>query len=292
MISVLIPAYNADCAALMRALSSQAEKLDTPCEIIVADDCSPDMAIRQKNRLCAQQTGCVYAEMKENIGPSRLRNKLADMAQYDRLLFLDADGLPVHEDFLSKYNAHFLPGGIVCGGFLYPPTNQFPTCPLRYRYGVRVEAKPASERLKNPYARFSGMSFLADKNVFAKVRFNDAMHFGYEDAGFGLMLEAAGVKVTYIDNPAWHLSNDSSAEYLDKVCRSIRNVLLQKDTMTKCVRLLQWHKRLRQMRLDGAMATGFRLSEKALRRNLTGRHPSLHIFALYKLGYICEVARK
>ncbi len=48
-----------------------------------------------------------YKVLGSNIGRSAIRNLLAKDANYDLLLFLDADVIPVKDDFISKYITAF-----------------------------------------------------------------------------------------------------------------------------------------------------------------------------------------
>ena len=84
MLSILIPTYNYDCTQLVRDLQKQAEKALTKYEIIVMDDASA--TCKETNRDINSLPHCQYIELTENIGRSRIRNRLADMARYDSKL--------------------------------------------------------------------------------------------------------------------------------------------------------------------------------------------------------------
>lgn len=292
MISILIPTYNTVCTEMVKRMKEKACKCGQPYEILLADDASPSMDIRRQNSQIGQWEGCRYIQLQSNVGPARIRNILACEARYECLVFMDADTLPAGDDFLISYIAHFTPGGVVCGGFIYPPQTQYPTCPLRYKYGIKVETATAEIRKRNPYTRFIGMNFCADKSVFSKVQFDENMHFGYEDAHFGGMLKDAGIMIIHIDNPVMHLSPDSSEEYLAKTRKSVRNLWIHRDRIHTPIRLLEmWHK-LEKIHLTNTTARIFRMTEKLIVRNLTGKNPSIHVFAFYKLGYLCTIIRE
>lgn len=291
MLSILIPTYNADCTALVDALLSEAETLDAPFEIVVADDGSrPE--IEAANRTIGDRPHCRYLPATGNIGPARLRNRLADEARFRYLLFLDADTWPGSASFLADYLRLAQPGSVICGGFRYrretPPSEKA----LRYCYGVRVEEKGADERSRQPYARFISMNFLADREVFRRVRFDDSMHFGYEDAYFGASLEQAGVPLIHAANPVFHLSLDTSTEYLAKIRTSVENLSRHIDKLRPSVRLLHWYGWLERAGGIGCVARIFRWVRPRLEANLTGNRPSMRLFAFYKLGYLCSIRRK
>lgn len=287
MLSILIPVYNTDCTQLVKQLQAEARSLRVPYEIIVADDASrPD--IGETNRQITEW-GCRYLPLPENIGPARIRNYLAEQAKYPSLLFMDADTLPASGHFLQDYLQAFRPNTVVCGGFLYHRQKPQPDYALRYYYGIQVEEKNAAQRGLHPYTQFIGMSFLADKQLFSKVRFDETMHFGYEDAWFGIRLKQAGIPIRHIDNPVYHLSADTSAAYLEKIRRSVDNLSNHIDKMRPYIRLLQWHTKIEKLHLKGTIASLFKRIRPLLEKNLTSASPSLHLFAFYKLGYLCLI---
>ena len=91
MLSILIPTYNYDCTRLVGDLHRQAERLGVAYEIIVADDASPIPTYKERNRAINALAHCRLIELEENVGRARIRNRLADEAQHEWLLFMDAD---------------------------------------------------------------------------------------------------------------------------------------------------------------------------------------------------------
>lgn len=289
MLSVLIPTYNTVCVALIREIRNQASELHIPFEIIVADDAS-SAEFQKENEIINSFPDCTFIRLTDNIGPAVIRNLLADKARYSWLLFLDADTFPASGTFLKDYIAAMHPGNVICGGFTYERQNIPPDQALRYAYGTAVEEMPATDRNKNPHARFIGMSFMIEKAVFNEIRFDETMHFGYEDASFGIRMREAGIPVLHIDNPVYHRSLENSADYLKKMQRSLQNLFLHADKMKSDIRLLRWHKKIEDYKLESFVARSFRLVQKPVTRNLTGKKPSLKLFAFYKLGYYCLVS--
>ncbi len=286
MISILIPAYNKVCVPLVEEMYHQARRLQIPFEILVADDGSAE-DIQAENRRMEKWENCRCLLLRDNVGPARIRNLLADRARYPYLLFMDADTMPAHPSFLQAYWEQRVEGGIVCGGFVYERTGTPRMCPLRYRYGIHVEEKTAAERGKRPFGQFIGMCFLASKEVFRAVRFDDAMHFGYEDAWFGVLLQQAAIPVKSIDNPVFHQATDKADDYLRKTRVSIQNLAARRHRLQPYIRLLRWHKKIEGLHLAVWVRLVFSWTEPLLVKNLTGAHPSLHLFAFYKLGYLC-----
>lgn len=291
MVSILIPTHNQICIDLVQAMHGQATKAHLPFEIIVADDASTDSQAKAVNRSIKQLPYCSYIELKQNIGPARIRNFLVSRAEYPYILLMDADTFPVHTQFLMTYIQSARPGSIVCGGFIYKRTPNPSMCQLRYKYGIQVEESPAKKRNDKPYDKFISMCFLADKTVFECVRFDEDMHFGYEDAQFGLQLQQAKIPIYHIDNPVYHQTTDEASAYLQKIERSIHNLLPHIDVLQAHIRLLAFYQKLHKAGLTTVVRSLFQLFRPLLIRNLTGKHPSLHLFAFYKLGYLCEIIK-
>ena len=292
MISILIPTYNQPCLELVEEMRRQAEALSAPYEIIVADDGSTDTATLLANQQIASLPHCRCLSPGKNLGPARIRNFLADAAREPYLLFLDADTFPVRDHFLVDYVIKAAANRVICGGFQYERTTHPAMCPLRYRYGIRVEERSAEARNRSPYSQFISMSFLIDRRLFERVRFSERMHFGYEDTYWGMMLEQAHVELVHIDNPVFHRTQDSAEAYLDKVRRSVKNLAENRELMRSQVRLLRWHEKISDFGLDGIFVYFFKKMRNKLERNLKGESPSMYLFAFYKLGYLCVVLRE
>lgn len=287
MISILIPTYNAVCLPIIERIYNQAITLRVPFEILLADDASAE-TFREQNRKMTMWPECRYLQKEENQGPARIRNFLASEAQYPYLLFLDSDVMPVADSFLSEYLKVARPGRVVCGGFIYPRKDIPANAVLRYKYGRMVEEQSAEARNKEPYNRFISMNFLICRESFQKVRFDETFHLGYEDTLFGMQLEQAGIEILHIENPVYHLVEENSEQFLFKIRRAVRNLDGHIEEMHSHVKLLRWYTCLKRWGMVPLIAYVFRHNEKRLVGNLTGRKPSLKLFAFYKLGYLCN----
>lgn len=97
--SVIVPVYNA-APFLERCLQSLAASEFRDYECIVVDDASTD-----DTRVVAGRFGSRLVALEENGGPARARNRGAECAQGEILVFIDSD-VCVHPDTLSRFDAH------------------------------------------------------------------------------------------------------------------------------------------------------------------------------------------
>ena len=174
-LSILIPVYNWDCTQLIKDLHFQGLTLGIPYEIIVADDCSTDKDLKEKSRLVAEtHENCRYFALPHNIGRSAIRNFMADQSQYDKLLFLDCDAEVKNKQFLKKYMDASHKASVVCGGLTHPDAIPQKGMELRYLYEKNAAfERSAGFRSQNPYLRFTSFSFLIEREVFMKIRFDE-----------------------------------------------------------------------------------------------------------------------
>ncbi len=292
MLSVLIPTYNYDCTGLATELQRQISACGIVAEVVVMDDASPDLEKRNSNRVINDLPNCRFVQLENNVGIARIRNLLADEAQYDKMLFLDSDVYPVHDNFIKAYLDASLNSDVVCGGLMFRETPPSPECTLRYKYGSQVEASTVEHRMKDPYAEFRTLSFLISRDVFMKVRFNEAFtQYGHEDTFFGKEIGEKGYSLIHIDNPIYHDVPDTNEAFLSKTRRSIENLKKHKEILLSHVRVLRFCDRLHKWHLDSLVSLVFRMLRKPLECNLLGKSPSLFLFNVYKVGYLCYIMR-
>ena len=290
MLSILIPTYNYDCTALVQELQRQISATGITAEVIVMDDASPDSRLRNANRAIDHLPHCRLVQLPHNVGIARIRNLLADEAQYDYLLFLDSDVFPACDNFLSQYLQARNDADVVCGGLLFRPTPPSPHCSLRYKYGSIVESQSVAQRMKQPYGEFRTLNFFISRKAFMHTRFNELfVRYGHEDTFFGKELQQKGFTITHIDNPIYHDVPDTNEQFLSKTRRSIENLREHYDILLSHVRLLRLYHKLRHLHLDALIAAIFGIIEPLLLRNLLGASPSLAMFNIYKAGYICRI---
>ncbi len=295
MLSVLIPTYNFDVCPLVHKLVKQLDYTGAEYEIIVLDDASTGMLSCDLNTLPRVH----FEKLKENTGRSRIRNTLAKKARYPWLLFLDADTLPVHEEYIQNYleiiKTH--PAyDVFFGGIRYRPEDYRPDNSLRYNYGIRRESHNAHKREKQPYTSLLMSNTLMRKSVFDKISFNEKIKlYGHEDAVFSFDLHHAGFSLKHIDNPVYHTGLEENKVFLNKSKTAVRNLWLlykQKLISPKINKLLRYYLFLEKAGLTSIPAALYEKKQARWERKLTGEKASMKFFDLFRLTYLCYVARE
>ena len=294
MLSILIPTYNYNVFPLVSELQKQAIAQGVEFEIIVFDDASPDGNKRAENEKINTLEHCRYTLLQKNIGRSAIRNLLAENARYEWLLFLDADTLPITENFIAGY----LPclnheEKIVYGSIKYRPEQPSANRLLRWIYGNEREALPIHVRQQEPYLSLLTLNFAISKPVFRNVKFNEEIpNLRYEDTLFSYDLMKANIKVEHIANEVYHLGLDTSELFVKKSEEAVvglKYLLDNKLLPPDYIKLAKAYVRLRKFGLLPVMAVFHSTTKSAFRKNLLGSKPSLFIFDLYRLGYLCSL---
>ena len=279
MLSILIPTHDFTCYRLVYDLHTQAERLGMPYEIIVAEDGSRSQVNIIANHKICELSNCQHILRKENVGRSAIRNFLMSKAKGDVLLFMDADGKVVRQDFLARYLEAGQTHDVVCGGIKTPDVWHNPESMLRWKYEKAYEQK-------HGYVshQFRSFCFLISRRVSEKVRFDERYHhYGYEDVQYGKDLEAAGFQVFAIDNPLENTDIEPNDIFLQKTEMALRTAhKFQKDIGDSVIISSTYQK---YIAFAWAIRLFFRLFRPLMRRNLLSPNPSLFWFSVYKLGY-------
>ncbi|MGV3460866.1 MAG: glycosyltransferase family 2 protein [Flavobacterium sp.] len=293
MLSILIPAYNYNIFPLVMQLHRQCIAAGIDFEIITLDD-SSHSKLNSENKKINNLSHCSFAELAHNIGRSAIRNLLAQKAKYNWLLFLDADTMPENENFIKNYIKIMADEEkVISGGIRYQATRPDNDKLLRWIYGNKREALTVEERRQLPYTRLLTLNFLIAKSVFHKVRFNENIpNLRHEDTLFSHNLEEASIKAEHIKNRVIHHGLESSEIFLHKSEESLIGLkfLIDNKLITaEYTRIGKVYIRLQNMGVAGIVAFLFKLLQKTLRKNLIGNRPSLFIFDIYRLGYLCTI---
>lgn len=286
MLSLLIPTYNYNALPLAEELHRQAEVENILFEIIVLDDASENFNI--ENEKVGLLRNGRYLRNENNLGRTLTRKKLAEAAQFDTLLFLDADVMPSTTDFIKNYIAAFGKAPVVFGGYAYRDGKPS----LRLTYGKEREEKTAAERSKNPYGSVFSGNLLIDRQVFLNNNFaGDGRYYGM-DIYFCYQLYKNNIPVLHIDNPIYHLGLESDTVFFEKSLEAVRirkQLLGNAEGIENINSLLRHYKNLKKKNLDGVVSVSFKLGKPLLKKMIMKKNPNLFCLDLYRLGYICSL---
>ncbi|MBN4068019.1 glycosyltransferase family 2 protein, partial [Desulfotalea psychrophila] len=226
----LIPVYNWDVRPLLEKLSAQCAMLGGDgerVEIIVIDDGSRE---RFDTAVAAEQFSLViYEEFPVNRGRVAARNTLLDKAKGEYVLFLDADMLPDHGDFIQIYRNLANSGHeIVCGGISYLQIKEdVDTDHDFYLYkSKKTEALPAKTRNRTPWRYLFTSNIMLRRDIVDSIRFDSRFTgYGYEDIEWAIRLcEMHTIK--HINNTCSHMGVMNKEQVYRNMCDSIENYAL------------------------------------------------------------------
>ncbi|MEM8527558.1 MAG: glycosyltransferase [Bacteroidota bacterium] len=291
-LSILLPIYNFDCRALIQDLHQQCKALGFPFEIICLDDAS-EASFRLLNQSVKSRNSSIkYQYLEQNVGRSRIRNLLAQKAQFEYLLFLDCDSKIVNADYIKQYITYLNPQKLLYGGRVYQaskPENK--EWILHWKFGRQREESSATARNQKPYHSFMTNNFVVPKSIFQQIQFDESLkQYGHEDTLFGLELEARQISILHLDNPLEHIGLETTEIFLEKTNRAIEN-LAQLHLQGKPVetRLLGAFLKLRKYRLSKVFLSFYPIVKPWIKRNLYAACPNLLCLDFYKLN--CLVKR-
>lgn len=293
MLSILIPTYNYKIFDLVFELKNQCDCLDFNYEIICQDDNSNSI-FNIENEEINRLENCQFKTNSENYGRSKNRNKLAENSKYDYLLFLDADTFPIEKNFISKYLSEIKEfATIVYGGIRYtdkkPPNDKL----LRWIYGKKREALTVSQRNKNSYLSFLTLNFLIHKEVFKKINFNESIpNLRHEDTLFSYELMKNNVPLKHIENPVFHFGLDEFKSALKKEHESLialKKLLENKLLPPEYLKISNLYSKIKKYQIRLLILYSFKILKPVLLKNISSSKPSLVLFDIYRVGYMCSL---
>jgi glycosyltransferase involved in cell wall biosynthesis len=299
MLSVLIPVYNHNVNLLVTTLDQQLTQSGIPYEIIIADDCS-DMVFREKNAGLANNTNIQYIQNQSNMGRAKIRNRLAEAAQYPYLLFIDCDA-EVHQ---QNYIKHYLeaidtlrqkPLFVINGGVAYQKEQPDSEYFMRWYYGKKREEETANKRALHPYHHFTPFNVIITKSLFQCINFDENLTtYGHEDSLFGCQLKEQNIPYLHIDNPLIHKGLDTNEEFLKKIRISIDNLAKLSKNQDINKNLLQDNKLLKAYRLCSFLGLQvilrliFKKRQARMEQQLCEK-PNMFLLDIYKLCYLATI---
>ena len=233
-ISIIIPAYNAS-STLKECLDAIFVSIFKDFEVILVSDNSTDDTVK-----IAKEYKCKIIELKENKGPAFARNKGAEIAKGDILVFIDSDVIidkgsisSVVDQFLNKET------NVIQGIYSHEPT--YKNLPTQYQqsfycyYSWHTSIKYTSSLITNCFA--------IRKNIFEEVHgFNTNIKGATsEDEEFGYVLLEKGYKIIILRE----FNGEHRVNYnLKKIIK--RNFAIYTDTTKSYLRNKTYLKKVRQ----------------------------------------------
>jgi glycosyltransferase involved in cell wall biosynthesis len=294
MLSILIPVYNHNIIQLVFALHAQAKAAGIDFELIAMEDGS--QCFVYENAKIAELDGAKHIVLTQNIGRSAIRNRLADSAKYDYLIFIDCDAAILRDDYIERYLIKCEKDVIISGGTAYDAAENNPAYSLRLKYGREREC--FDKVIKTAKFYFTTFNFLIYKPLFQKIRFDETLKgYGCEDLIFGLQIKQLGYKLQIFDNQLIHTGLDENRVYLQKTENSIGNLFRVYSSgkfhaLHSESRVLATFIKLKKIHSIAFVNFFFKISKSLIIRQITGEKPSLFLFDIFKLGMLCSVSVK
>lgn len=292
-LSILIPIYNYEVTSLVKSLRSQAKKLEIPYEIRCYDDCSDEL-FKTNNKALLKLNNVVYKELPQNLGRSRIRNRLAFESIYNSILFIDCDSKINSSNYLEQYLVKAFTHDVVFGGTEYSSILNDPTHSLRWKYGRKREEKEAKARKQNPYDHITFNNIFLRRELFLNQLLDETiLTYGHEDTKFGYQLKQNNIPIAHINNPVEHIGLEPNEQYLSKTAQGVKNLykILQED-LGKETRLYKSFLFLKRFALKSIFKMVYSIFSKRIEKNLNSKDPRLFYFDLYKLNLIVEEDNK
>ncbi len=297
MLSICIPTYNYNVEKLVADLSRQCKESAIDFEILVREDglCND---WKEKNANIENVYGVRHIVSKENLGRSATRNRLADEAKYEKLIFIDCDSEIPDDNFIKRYLENYN-YDVVCGGTTYNDIQYSPEISLRYTFGTKVEKTSATKRNRNPYSAFTTNNMMVSKKIFEKIRFCESLKkYGHEDSLFGFELKENNINIIHIDNPVIHTGIEPNEIFLKKTKAGVENLITIKNLaginpdFLKHIRLYRNYLKINKLCLVWLVKLSFKLFSKSLEKYLiSAKFPKLLFFNFFKIGYLCELLK-
>jgi glycosyltransferase involved in cell wall biosynthesis len=292
MLSILIPVYNYNVSSLAKALHKQCLECKIEFEIICQDDGS-NSELNKDNEKINLLENCFFVSLTKNIGLSSNRNLLASKAKYPNLLYIDGDSVVVNKNYIQNYLDNIQSSDIVYGGRIHPVTVASTEQKLRWKYGKFIEDKTASQRNLATYKTLMFNNTLIKKKCINQIKFDSSLtKYGHEDTLFAYEVSKSNFQVKHIDNAIEHGDIDQSPIFISKVKNSLNNLVLldqQNKINPDFVKILGFYYSLKKLKLVLPGNIFFKIFNKVLFKQLCSQNPSLFLFNLYRISYICSL---
>ncbi len=296
-ISILIPTHNYSPKALVQNILREiAAHSLRDVELLVWDDASQEKYQETLRQDVGELPGVKLKYLEKNLGRAKIRNAMAQAAQGENLLFLDSDGLPAQDHFITYYLEALRKNEIVVGGRTYasdPP--QFDLY-LHWKYGSHREQLSAQQRNQRPSFGFQSNNFALRRTLFLQHPFPEHFHgYGHEDTVFGKNLGKQH-PIFHIDNTTTHLGLEPRSVFLKKSLAATEQLstFIQEGALHYTdTRLSQVYIQLKKWGLLAPFTKLGSAQEKRWKKHLVQhQEPSLRILDGYRLLHFARIHPK
>lgn len=294
MLSILIPIHNYNVIALIQTLQLQIENVDEKIEVICCDDASTNIELQKKNAAFLKTQNIKLIKNQTNVGRTQTRQILTNSAQFDWLLFLDADVIPVQPTFLKTYISYLQQKyDCVYGGLSYSKVQPSKEYFFRWLYGHKREDILLSKRKTAPYKSIASGNLLIRKNLFSSINKTISHNWYGYDNFFSTQLKTNNNSIEHINNKVYHIGLEDNRNFLKKqeqATETIYRLYVNRHfANTQDNGLLKTYLQLKKYKLIWAYNSFYKVFKKHLKHNLLHNNPKLFYLDLYRLGYFCEL---
>ena len=295
MLSILIPTYNYNAYSLAEKLVKQSLELGINFELFCIDDGS-NSNLNTENQKINTLENAEFRVSDKNVGRTATRQILAKKAQYDWLLFLDADVMPKDNTFIKKIVSHIENNtDIIFGGITYQKTHPETNKILRWHYGRNREEQSLKHRKNKPYQSIISGALTIKKDLFLKTNSELTDNKYGLDILFSTLLKRNQTIVAHIDNPVIHFGIEDSKLFLSKSKKAIDTLyyLVRENKISSSeTKLLKTFNKLKAIGLAYFVGTITLKFNNRIEKKLLSKSPNLILFDIYRLGYFCRLNQK
>lgn len=268
-LSILIPNRNTDCTRLVRTLHHQCEGIGGLLyDITVVDDGS-DREMDYAGTSDLKNVTVVRCPKARNR--SAMRNRLMGYGLYEWVLTVNSNVEVKDEGLVASFvAAASCRWCVVCGK-------------------CKADVDASNLRCRDEYETrpnlFRNTCYMCHRSVGQEVRYDEGiMGYGMEDIVYGAELQDRGYEIRFVEATVHYNAQATSNElYVTLVEESMHTLKGLEQRMQGKVRLLRF---IEQHGMMCWMWRGvFPMVQGLMRRNLTGKQPSVRLLPLYKLGY-------
>ena len=134
---------------------------------------------------------------------------------------------------------------------------------------------------------------LIKKSIFNSIKFDPITDkYGHDDTLFAYQTSLAKHKVKHIDNAVMHGYIDDTVSFINKSETALDNLLLlykSKKIQPSFVKILKLYKLADILKARSMISFLFKKNKLQIQKQLTSSNPSLLLFKIYKIGYLCSL---